>query len=84
MIEDEWAATEFSVKQINGQMPDGEAAEPLFMMRIPENLALRAERAAKAKGQSFNDYAMRALEDALREDGRASPVVFLRPNYGDI
>lgn len=57
------------IEKYFGPMPEGGAAERRFTMRIPENLALRVESAAKAKGQSFNNYAMRALERAVREDG---------------
>jgi predicted HicB family RNase H-like nuclease len=56
-------------------MPEGGAAERRFTMRLPENLAARVEKAAAAKSQSFNTYAMRASESAVREDGLHPPLI---------
>lgn len=63
------------IEKYFGPMPEGGAAERRFTMRIPENLAQRVESAAKVKGQSFNNYAMRALERAVRDDGLYPAVI---------
>jgi hypothetical protein len=63
------------IEKYFGLMPEGGAAERRFTMRLPENLAARIEKVAKAKSQSFNTYAMRALENAVREDGLHPPMI---------
>ncbi len=50
MVEDGWAPTEFTVEQINGPMPEGEAAKRLFTIAFPRiwPSVLRAPQKQKA------------------------------------
>ena len=58
------------VDQYFGPFPEGGAAERRMTIRVPENLAERIERAAKAKSISVNTYAMRCFERCVVEDGQ--------------
>jgi predicted HicB family RNase H-like nuclease len=52
---------------------EGGSAERRLTIRLPINLARRIESAAERKNASVNAYVMRALEQAVKDDG-AAPI----------
>jgi predicted HicB family RNase H-like nuclease len=58
------------VEQYFGAMPEAGAAERRLTIRVPGNLAERAEAVASAKGLSLNAYVMRCLEHSVAGDGQ--------------